>query len=200
MEEVRVKERPIIFSAPMVRAILDGRKTQTRRPIADCGDLIAENHDGAIRLCRHCDHGTGYLRCPHGAPGDRLYVRETHAIMNHDTRRVWYQADCGTDGHADRGWYDATLRNNGMRWRPSIYMPRWASRITLEIVAVRVERVVEISEDDALAEGVTGDEHGADQPLPSMCFQALWDSIYTGAHAWEADPWCWCIEFKKVTA
>lgn len=85
------------------------------------------------------------------------------------------------------------------KWKPAIFMPRWASRITLEIVSIRVERVKEITEHDALSEGVFGDEvDWADQPMPSMCFEALWDSINGKTHPWSSNPWVWVIEFKQI--
>lgn len=193
-----MKERPILFKDEMIRAILDGRKTQTRRLVK-----LPKNHvwgsffDGQI--CPENDLSSlGYsvdeLRCPYGKPGDRIWVRETHAI----------------DGSIVR--YHATDNVNELRRkRPSIHMPRWASRIMLEITGVRVERLRDISYQDAQAEGVqteTADpwfyhisternvyDFAADEPQGS--FRKLWESI-NGAGSWNANPWVWVIEFKRV--
>jgi len=166
-----MKERPILFSGPMVRAILEGRKTQTRRivkpqPLRDRG-VMAFN-DG--------EHPQ--MRCPYGKPGDRLWVRETWC-PDVEPYTFRYKADG-----------DEPLE----RWRPSIHIPRWASRITLEVVSVRVERLQNISEDDALAEGITLVERGTS---PVDQFNKLWESI-NGPGSWEANPWVWVVEFKRI--
>lgn len=144
--ETTVRERPILFSGPMVRAILEGRKTQTRRVLKNPDDGVSTTIEDGSPL--YCDDG-GFWHprpCPYGQPGDRLWVREAHQLS------------------PDGPIYRATAREHGTYepggagpWRPSIHMPRWASRITLEITDVRVERVQEITEDDAIAEGVEVD-------------------------------------------
>jgi len=185
-----MKERPIIFSASMVRAILEDRKTQTRRVIKPqpTGELagIAGVKVGFLkyepRYIWRDEHGelTKWLRCPYGDPGDRLWVRETR----------WRG-----------GGYAATdppnLANEGKV--PSIFMPRWASRITLEITGVRAERIQDISMHDALSEGAEplhSDFHDG-----SHCigwFKRIWDSINAKrGFGWDANPWVWVIEFKK---
>lgn len=212
-----MKERPILFSAPMVRAILDGRKTQTRR-IVNLRDLAwMDEHQGLREPCNA-------ERCPYGQPGDRLWVREsgwerperTSQMMREgaDTWAPYYYAADGEDGEQLRAW--------GFKVRPSIHMPRWASRITLEITSVRVERLNDISPDDAIEEGlkaITKDgktvkygipDHdgrpGTDdigwpwQELrisPVDAFRHLWESI-NGAGSWAANPWVWVVEFKRL--
>jgi hypothetical protein len=193
----------------MVRAILDGRKTQTRLVVkGQCEHTIME-HDGAI--CRHCDHGSGYYKCPYGGPGDRLWVREKWRPFFWD-EDLWdcieYKADGtrikpqGLDedtGHRFSDMCDAGDPNP--RWRPSIHMPRWASRITIEIVKVRVERVQEISLNDIEAEGTPYSLHQERRPVGSRTeqFAELWDSINAKRRfGWSVNPWVWVIEFRRI--
>lgn len=163
-----MKERPILFSAPMVRAILDGTKTQTRRVVkhrhlAFIGGKGQENDPSAWGFGAGVQNESYRLVCPYGIPGDRLWVKETWhpggPENNHDG--VIYRA-------TDPGWDDS---GSGLRWRPSVFMPRWASRITLEISSVRVERLQDITEEDARAEG---------------------------AESWQANPWDWVVGFHRV--
>jgi hypothetical protein len=204
------KERPIIFSAPMVRAILEGRKSMTRR-IVKCREEIACLGTAADWNAGKLDermpdwetwgpksgaqvfvgkHGNIFsLNCPYGVPGDRMWVRETwkpHAQTSVHTKAI-YRAD-----------YELSDGPGG--WTPSIYMPRWASRITLEIVSVRVARVQEISEEDAKAEGAERmalDDLGNSWHTRRRGFQALWQSIH-GPCSWEQNPWVWVIEFGRI--
>ena len=199
-----MKERPNIFSAPMVRAILEGRKTQTRRVIKPIGDgetpMHVVKHGGKLYL-DETPHA-----CPYGQPGDRLWVRETWA---YHVQAIGSVTD--EDGpfvyRADRMAEQSRLCD---RWRPSIHMPRWASRILLEVVSVRVERLNEISEVDANAEGCraiqgcewhTFEEAAAGIPMHKHtaidAYSALWESI-NGPGSWEANPWVWVVEFKRV--
>lgn len=223
-----MKERPILFSAPMVRAILDGRKTVTRRIVRPVG-----NDDAFVLL----DHGKGFWpyrsddgessitadgnetphSCPYGQAGDQLWVREAFSGPHcmdasdgckavppskwGDCSRIWYWAD----GNPTEG--------DWTRPRPSIHMPRWASRILLEITAVRVERLHEISEADAQAEGVERvvvgsgwrrycDPDSEEVGVPPCgdarrSFRSLWKYI-NGAESWNANPWVWVVEFKRV--
>jgi hypothetical protein len=190
-----VKERPILFKGEMVRAILEGRKTQTRRvmkpqPLED--DHPAQLHAGLynpVRFDRFGDMVPGKeqfgvfgeewdLKSPFGAPGDRLYVKETHCVLD---GVVFYRAD-GCDDVA--------------KWTPSIFMPRRASRITLEITGVRIERLNDISEEDAMAEGVRGVDYSLGYTAQRQ-FMYLWSSI-NGPESWEANPWVWVYEFKKI--
>ncbi len=192
-------ERPILFSAEMVRAILDGRKTQTRW-------VIKPQPTGATSWLPHMEASGFYpnkigaeperLVCKYGAPGDLLWVRET-----------WARHASGVDYAAD---FAAVSRPQAGPWRPSIHMPRWASRITLEVKSVRVERLQDISEDDARAEGAPADwEPGVARALmqavmPTACFSPhltgfarLWNHIH-GPGAWDANPWVWAISFERV--
>lgn len=208
-----MKERPILFSAPMVRAILDGRKTQTRRvvkPQPVDGDTIQPcgyPQDGFIvGRPRDSENAWRNIRCPYGGPGDRLWVRETWAAP--------HSADHFRPAHIPHGariHYAATEDRGGLLWRPSIHMPRWASRITLEIVSVRVERLQEISAKDVLAEGAVlraHDDQFGHNPVSAfdgcvyLDLKSLWargwDSINANRAPWESNPWVWAIEFRRV--
>lgn len=194
-----MKERPIIFSGSMVNAILEGRKTQTRR-------VIRRTESGRVKergTCRnwHLDDTGAYAACPYGLPGDRLWVRETWGygcgVHGHppecDSRCVIYRASGGDTGPDDG------------KWRPSIHMPRWASRIDLEITVVRVQRVQDISDADARAEGVVpwddlaGKGVTVGQRLFShrLAFRHIWDKI-NGPGSWESNPSVWAIAFKRA--
>ncbi|HBW4479493.1 TPA: hypothetical protein ME536_004655 [Klebsiella pneumoniae] len=213
-----MKERGMIFNSEMVRAILDGRKTQTRRIMK----VQPESNQLGLLLItdstKHSDIGkyhwaesnaTGnhvrskLFSCPFGAVGDRIWVRETWSsdfANYYPNDRVWYAADNNrrldievVDGV--RGIYSPESDVHvPFRWQPSIHMPRWASRILLEITGVRVERLRSMSQDDARAEGVIA----ASGPMEAgLAFRELWDSIY-GEESWKANPWVWVIEFKRV--
>lgn len=212
-------ERPILFSALMVRALLDGTKTQTRRVVKDLPPWqITEIVPSASGCGKWLPNGpapsgrgmaSGHWRpCPYGKPGDHLWVRETFALSvidpdggspqddpeNYD---VIYRATETPDG----GWTDGEGNVIAAPWKPSIHMPRWASRILLEIVSVRVQRLQDIGTEDIEAEGVvTSDaaimEHGCRARV--IDFTNLWESI-NGAGSWAANPWVWVVEFKRVT-
>jgi hypothetical protein len=235
-----MKERPILFSAPMVRALLEGRKTQTRRllkPQPPSFAAVVDPYNGDTRaftawtadnrMILTGDDGEvvgnqgkdrAHWSSPYGVVGDRLWVREAHAfttgIDNAPLGSVRFRADEGSEAWAADRLDRQTNRRSP--WRPSIHMPRWASRITLEVKDVRVERLNAISEEDAEAEGVTvhvgvvdGDGeviglrpafvpwplegHGARQ-----AYASLWDDI-NGAGSWAASPWVWVVEFRVVT-
>ncbi|EMO4690003.1 hypothetical protein ACUHOO_000828 [Pseudomonas aeruginosa] len=225
-----MKERPILFSGPMVRAILEGRKTVTRRiakPVKhpDLGNIYAP---GALVLEHEPQHVVDRA-CPYGQPGDRLWVRETWTDVNMcgapalayradedirdlmeepgflDDRGAFNYDDPRVKPYPFACWY-AEL--DQARWRPSIHMPRWASRILLEITSVRVERLQDISEEQALAEGVRGEpcDHARQACSDIGCwgdtakgaFGFLWEQL-NGAGAWQANPWVWVVEFKRVT-
>lgn len=215
---VAVKERPILFSGPMVRAILDGRKTQTRRVMKPQPSHDSELQVGFFEPTNTDRNGMQYpgksvfgcwndedgWKCPFGSPGDRLWVRETWTPDHKDFYPhfpVCYQADFGPEYERKHGKVWSSEQNAWFpwRWRPSIHMPRWASRITLEITGVRVERLNDISEEDAIAEGM--DWHRG--PLrvghtnPLSAFQSLWESI-NGDGSWALNPFVWAIEFKRV--
>lgn len=231
-------ERGMIFNAEMVRAILDGRKTQTRREIKLKLDIacLATTYDWATSLAanhyqglteeqiqqkaeslRGVIHpvilGNGQMVsiiCPHGKPGDRIWVRETFCPVD-DTqyggeRWVDYRATPKLEASHPAGWDSAPNDAEALKWRPSIHMPRWASRILLEITNVRVERLNSISQEDAKAEGMelTGwrptysdPDSGGEVWTPYDNFAQLWESIY-GEESWKANPWVWVIEFKLV--
>jgi hypothetical protein len=169
------KTRPIPFTAPMVRAILAGTKTQTRR--------IVPPHwfDGV-------DAPPIASECPYGKPGDRLYVREP--VVLHCGRYGRYAADGDWFRVPPEGldWYMARV-SDGLRTYPPRHVPKWASRIMLEITGVRVERLDDISQVDAMKEGTQG----------RRSFAVLWDEIHD-AGAFGANPWVWCIEFKRINA
>ena len=189
-----MKERPILFSAPMVRALLAGTKTQTRR-IVKARDLEwMDVHQGL----REPDNAE---RCPYGQPGDRLWVRETFARIDGQTR-PWIETDYqATYTHGDRLGDTLGIKK---RWTPSIHMPRHASRITLEVTGVRVERLQDISAADARAEGcpdkpVDGAEQASIDLLAKLWYHDLWEQI-NGLDSWAANPWVWVIEFKAIEA
>ncbi|AUY01261.1 hypothetical protein [Escherichia coli] len=201
-------ERGMIFNADMVRALLDGRKTQTRRPIKwkqTRFTEIGEREDGSKwPWSEDAEHACDFWHpCPFGAVGDRIWVRETWSsdfANYYPNDRVWYAADNNrrldievVDGV--RGIYSPESDVHvPFRWRPSIHMPRWAGRILLEITDVRVERLRSMSQDDARAEGVIA----ASGPMEAgLAFRELWDSIY-GEESWQANPWVWVITFRRV--
>lgn len=199
-----MSERPILFNDAMVRAVLSGAKMQTRRPVLVGGAPVHHDRtEGAWRKLRdgwawvvENDVRGGVYPCPFGAPGDRLWVRE-----------CWGPCRGGLVYRADD--HAAKVRGpDGGRWRPSIHMPRWASRLTLRVTDVRVERVQDITEDDARAEGITG-PHNVGYPafhLPgdskprysraAAAFEDLWSDTY-GAESWAANPWVWVVSFER---
>lgn len=209
-----MRERPILFSAPMVRAILAGQKTQTRRVVKWRGvqpglnlgfsGLSVERSGSNFVLTSPTRSSHEYRSvpqpCPYGVPGDRLWVKETwstHACFDDvrpsdiTTRSIHYRAD----GEIQTG-----------KTRVSIHMPRWASRITLEITDGRVERLQAVSEADARAEGIVSTHDGYGLPDgshyhagdPRIAYWSLWDSI-NGAGSTQANPWVWVVEFKRIT-
>lgn len=233
-----MKERPILFSAPMVRAILEGRKTQTRRTItpgkSQTAWLSPETIHGKVVRWTEGPGGwwamevegghIGSVRCPYGQRGDRLWVRETWAAVPNTAGCEKYGAGfdpkrseaeqyrAGVVFEPEGYRYRATWeKTHGARWHPSIHMPRKASRILLEVVSVRVERLQEISEADAQAEGVEqfpgspywkGEMHpkkGVPKSRPSArnAYRDLWESI-NGKGNWDANPWVWVVEFKRM--
>lgn len=201
-----MKERGMIFNAEMVRAILDGRKTQTRRIMKpqpeDCPRgghwWPCDKHRAMLHVEEALQNSEGIWAgivgdaCPFGDVGDRLWVRETWAEAGASAPDLkLYRANYPEHVPSH---YENVPPVEEIRWTPSIHMPRWASRITLEITGVRVERLNAISEEDARAEGVV---------LPECChayyhgFSLLWQSIY-GEENWQANPWVWVISFKRV--
>lgn len=233
-------ERPIIFSGEMVREILDGRKTQTRRIINLKFDGVRLNPDAIaftqsrqnLRLWYiHAKHGSptddlfAEILCPYGQPGDRLWVRETLRIIERHSRALpleelnhllMYRATHVPVQIADtdekRQWVVDRIKSHIERaydglgvqdfYVPSIHMPRWASRIDLEVTAVRVERVQEIAFDDIIAEGLGSEEwnHGINEKGVESAvdhFAELWNTLH-GPDAWDRNDWVWVIEFKTL--
>lgn len=222
----------------MVRAILEGRKTQTRRVLKPQPDLVTDGF--AVRFTpddqRHGRLGVS-MQCPYGQVGDRLWVRETwHPDPDADSE-AWFDhtdsyvswAGCGSriDGvpvalrSPESCIYREGWNGSALKWRPGIHMPRWASRITLEVTGVRVEGLQDITHEQAIAEGVHAIDVGSGyQPRYSainaswadvveqqadayedatMAFRDLWQSI-NGAGSWDANPWVWVVEFKRLEA
>lgn len=202
-----MKERPILFSAPMVRAILDDRKTQTRRPlkpqpVPQPGGGWRYGHKLNAQCFGSATPATDVLLlhdCPYGRPGDRLWVRETWQKFGDEYAYAVTDMDVYTE----------------TKWRPSIHMPRAASRLTLEITGLRIERLHDITPADAIAEGISSTTMNAgpntyydnyltgqwlDREMlnnPVSSFRTLWQSIH-GLDAWETNPWVWVIEFAKT--
>jgi hypothetical protein len=229
-----MKERPILFSAQMVRAILAGRKTQTRRVIKNVlGNncmVIQKPTRTRVGIETHVLDAAERGLCPYGAVGDRLWVREAFAHVEH--RAVAYRADglCGAwcgDGGGGRllmphGYIVEVektkgpsygLAKYGGRWKPSIHMPRWASRITLEVTALTVQRLWKVNDADAIAEGIQAfpmQTSSGTYPLygtsidqkemgssPRIAFEILWCDI-NGVKSWRDNPWVWVVTFKVL--
>ncbi len=209
-----MKERPILFSGPMVRALLDGTKTQTRRAIKPQFNCLLAIFPGVSILTnllfRRKDQT---INCPYGGPGDRLWVREK-----------WRESGSGQagDGKIPKTPVPVVYASDGDwggPWRPSIHMPRWASRINLEVTDVRVERLQKITADDAIAEGIervggtfsccpwrnylrgTPGEMDMECSCPRRSFQTLWDSINAKrGFGWDTNCWVWVVEFEILNA
>lgn len=205
-----MKERQILFSAPMVRAILDGRKTQTRRmvkPPRGWADKYPSCDPFAMPPSVWWWNGVHERvgvrqECPYGQPGDRLWVREAFRLFDAQEECACYDL-CVCSRHHGKPVYRADEGCGESKWKPSIHMPRWASRILLEMVSVRVERLQNISEEDAASEGAPcelGRLEGAilgAQASYRKGFIRLWESI-NGEGSWIENPWVWVVEFKVV--
>jgi hypothetical protein len=220
-----MKTYPILFTAPMVRALLEGRKTQTRRiikPQPRTGCLYQYSEGAATHVAAYLPHPPVRVRienescatrCPGGQPGDLLWVRETWAARpDYDDLPT---SECGNEGiwwrASQTAWPQGYETCHG-KWRPSIHMPRWASRLTLELVEVRAERLQDITHADAMAEGVShsidlrpmatlsGEEFAATHSkavneAARKAYKELWDLI-NGNGAWNENPWVWALAFK----
>lgn len=238
VEAPAVRERPILFSAPMILALLAGRKTQTRRlykPLYPEPYEVMDETPAGERWPFVVDEAGAYhfRQSPYGVVGDRLWVRETHAqfavgegINSPVPQCVAYRATCGADGSFDyangRG---EVMSLKVTKWTPSIFMRRWASRITLEVTDVRVERLQEITDQDAEAEGLRGitkdggrtvkygipDRDGfpgtddTGWPWQEWCrdprdaYAKLWDKINAERAPWSSNPWVWAVSFRVVS-
>lgn len=218
-----MSERPILFSAPMVRALLEGRKTQTRRLVKMREFKVTDTpgYDFIFRDRRGLwnDYTTDRLLAskwnPYGAPGDRLWVRETWQLFDDSPlgddasvppERLGPAAPWkGCQGDRSITWRTAYRADGDLEhpthgpanWRPSIHMPRWASRITLEVTGVRVERIQDISEEDARAEGF-GFQPG--DGLARRGFELAWNGLNGKRAPWSSKPWVWVVEFRRVDA
>ena len=232
-----MSEKPILFTAPMVRAILAGEKTQTRR-VVKCPCLSFEGAAGQENNLAFWDTGLVHrgrslqddpvtlaeMTCPYGEVGDRLWVRETFFCNSfdypepteHARKNLYYRAE--QPHHYTHDCEQEII----LDWKPSIHMPRWASRLTLEITDIRVERVQDITEEDAQSEGCHSwigslEGRASDNASNAACrwtkwldpkahtcsrrgeFAALWDSINDKrGFGWKANPWVWAISFKRV--
>lgn len=208
-------DRPILFSGPMVRAILEGRKTQTRRVLKG-----STEHKGPYNSAyvEHYQRSTGWAKiCPYGQRGDRLWVRET-TLADYEVAETIKAARYEADGEpvlysgpeVDENGDDDYGGSHAHWWYskdrcPSIHMPRWASRLTLEITAVRVERLQDITQEDAIAEGMNGSymlpegKLGGKLLSAQTQFTQLWHEINGKKfeNSWDANPWVWVVEFKK---
>jgi len=226
-----MRERPILFSSPMVRALLAGTKTQTRRIMKPQPEEMAMGNwkwhpRGKPMLeCMWHETANGVLphHCPYGLRGDRLWVRESFSKHTRNTDPHYLPADYPDEAMGCWYWADGNPEyGDWTKPKPSIHMPRWASRITLEITGVRVQRLQGISEEDAKAEGLTAitkdgtlikygipdrdglpgmDNDGmawSDWEVdPRRAYRRLWESI-NGAGSWDANPWVWCVSFRRT--
>jgi len=233
-----MRERPILFSGPMVRAILDGTKTQTRRvvkpqpvnvPVGAYCNPYNKNYEHFTFWTsdnKMCNGQVGnvkntcHWKCPYGAPGSRLWVREAWKVLafsgrNLDKENQIYEYTIGYRATKDLGPEDLSSQTILFKsprkayrkpdaWRPSIHMPREYSRILLEVVNVRVERLQDISEEDAKAEGatpsdalLTGEFSGLKRVAYRLEYKNLWNRI-NGPGSWDANPWVWVVEFRRV--
>ena len=210
-----MKERPILFNADMVNAILDGRKTQTRRIVKPTKDRNGSGcHLAPCEIAGEVNGGD-YGLSPYGQPGDRLWVRETHGYKIRSVGGTPHESIVYRASEPDAvRCYGSNGEELPMKWKPSIFMPRRHSRITLEIVSVRVERLQHISEADAIAEGIELPENGTyrdygvkpeDNEGHDYCntavdsYRTLWQKI-NGLDSWAANPWVWVVELKRVEA
>lgn len=208
-----MKERPILFSAPMVRAILEDRKTQTRRVVKPAPTMVDERAKKIVPFAGPAELIVAQRRCPYGVPGDRLWVRERHAFndVSREAKngegwpRQWWVNVEYADGFERVMLVDKkpkqTRERGELGWRPSIHMPRWASRINLEVTGVRVERLqdIQFNEADAIAEGAQRARISERAEFSATeDFKNIWHNI-NGAESWAANPWVWVVEFKRVT-
>jgi hypothetical protein len=205
-----MRERPILFSAPMIRMILAGRKSMTRRIVSHRRPWEVREFGGKPTVMLEDANGEQWehLLCPYGLPGDHLWCKETFGHEDdhreHGRGCVVYRAD-----KCPRCVSDVPCEHGPSRWHSPRFMPRWASRITLVVTSVRLERLQSISDRDARAEGV---ELGEMQParingelgevmiFSRKAFAVLWDQINGKRAPWSSNPWCWVISFERLEA
>lgn len=223
-----MKERPIIFNSEMVRAILDGRKTQTRRVVKQMRGLQStwltmEKLIGFVKSGKMVNGGWqmyhpeggpyGWIRCPYGQPGDLLYVRETWMRCpdldlpdgikyRADKLLIWYHNNTDDSSEAFRKLRESELPRDG-KWRPSIHMPKWAARIWLKVKDIRVERVQDVAYKDCVSEGIPGPATDDGLLLTGAMikgeFSNLWNSINEKrGYGWDVNPWVWVVEFERI--
>lgn len=228
---IAIKERPIIFSGGMVRAVLDGRKTRTRRVVQPQPVDIDEVGPYLQRMIYRGEIGFAdrdYILCRYGEPGDQLWVRETWAPAN-EGGAVWFRAGvpvyrAGRRRTGEWSPYDKIYGleiPEGIKWRSPRFMPRWTSRINLEITGVKAERLQDITDGDALAEGIERFDYGPDSYNPSVrqyaygleklalgvmdftaksAYRKLWDNLNAKrGYPWDANPWVWVIDFALIS-
>ncbi|EPI8650492.1 hypothetical protein ACTAX3_000176 [Yersinia enterocolitica] len=211
-----MNEKPILFNSEMVNAILSGRKTMTRRIISEktlhlFGVAASAGECHPIELCDQRSQSYYLDFCPLGKPGDQLWVRETFQgpLFDYEQMESYLEDSAKfesheycvykADGNTTPEFVDAD-DNLHCKWRPSIHMPRWASRINLLITGVRVERLNTISTGDAMAEGYPAEREATGGSLDAwLWFRELWDGIYPD-NTFEVNPWCWVIEFERMEA
>lgn len=223
-----MKERPIPFSAPMVRAVLAGTKTQTRRvckpaqfySLSHVVEVPDPQERGQVYNGSHFGDEEGDIQfaSPYGGRGDRLWVREAwrtadtldplspsaiaDKCLDAGYRKPWAPLQWEADGSKNKDWRGFGPGNGIVvgpgKLRPGMFMPRWASRITLDVIGVRVERLQDISPEDCLAEGISGYATAGRGPLQT-CYADLWESI-NGPESWSANPWVWVVKFKRLEA
>ncbi|MFS2221387.1 hypothetical protein [Pantoea sp. B65] len=220
-----MKERPILFSDQRVRALLAGQQTQTRRIMKSLAFTPGQdNHEGCYGFDVSSNHRRGRhmmemadlsYQCPFGQPGDQLWVRETwrgpivpkELLTEYARSPENFRSTDYCHYRADRSELGTSLdeENEQFGWQTAIHMPRWASRINLQITGVRAQKIQEISDDDIMAEGVQTDSHflnnfftmKSDAIAPQAAYKQAWEKQYGGT-SWDVNPWVWVVEFKRI--
>lgn len=201
-----MKERPILFKGDMVCAILENRKTQTRRVVKGkhhelsgyIRTLDLVSCANGVAVFQNCMKESLAISCPYGKPGDLLWVRETWRLGASGTT-IFYRADNST-AYCPVRWELQDMKFSNGKWHPSIFMKRWASRISLEVVSVRVERLQAIAADDCNAEGCPRQPWFQVEGGPEKWYRTLWNKINMDrGYGWDNNPWVWVVEFKVIS-